>query len=83
MPGFATAYDVEDVLALAERCQFLILAAEDDKWSRGADDIRRNLHTRGCDHVDVQVRPGGHDLPRDAREIAYRFLEDELLQDVE
>lgn len=60
VPGFAAAYDVEDVLGLGEQCRHLVLAADADKWSRGADHIRGNLRARGLDHVEVQVATTSH-----------------------
>lgn len=74
LPGFADSYDVEDVLTVAEQCRVLLLATDDDKWSRGAVDIRANLQATGAGHVDVRIRPGGHDFPAAAREEAYDFL---------
>lgn len=78
VPGFATSYDVEDVLAVADQCRILIMATGDDRWSRGAEDIRRNLAAREAHHVTVRLRPGVHDFPRPAREEAYAFLTDAL-----
>ncbi|MFI5916846.1 dienelactone hydrolase family protein [Dactylosporangium sp. NPDC051541] len=75
IPGFAASYDVEDVLALASQCGFLLIAADDDRWSRGARDIEANLRARRADHVRVHRVPGGHDFRRPERELAYDFLE--------
>ena len=47
VPGFAARFDVEDVLALSVGCDVLLIAAEDAVWSRGAEDIDRNLRHRG------------------------------------
>lgn len=74
IPGSAATYDVEDVLTVAEQCRVLLLATDDDKWSRGAEAIRANLQATGADHVHVRVRPGRHDFPSSAREEAYDFL---------
>ncbi|MFC7622362.1 dienelactone hydrolase family protein [Microlunatus sp. GCM10028923] len=79
VPGFAARYDVEDVLAVSDQCRTLIMATDDDRWSRGAEDIARNLGTMGVDWVTVEVRPGRHDFPRSAREHAYEFLSRHLL----
>jgi dienelactone hydrolase len=78
IPGFANSYDVEDVLSLATDCRYLIIAASDDVWSRGAADIDRELQARGHDHVLMRIRPGDHSFPRDDRELAYDFLSREL-----
>jgi dienelactone hydrolase len=78
VPGFASAYDVEDVLAAARTCRYLLIAGADDVWSRGAADIAGELAARGRDHVTVHIRPGGHDFPAADRELAYEFLAAEL-----
>lgn len=74
IPGFAGDYDLEDVLALATDCDYLIIAADDDVWSRGAADIRRELHTGGHGHVSFHTRPGDHSFPEVDRHRAYDFL---------
>jgi hypothetical protein len=74
VPGFAATYDVEDVLAVADQCQYLIMATDDDRWSRGAEDIRMNLDAMGVGHVTVELRHGQHDFPATARDSAYEFL---------
>lgn len=74
VPGFASAYDVEDVLAAARACRYLLIAGAEDVWSRGAADIAGELTTRGQNHVTVRIRPGGHKFPTADRELAYKFL---------
>ena len=74
VPGFAARYDVEDVLALAGQCEFLLIAAEDDKWSRGAREIETRLSSRGADNVRVHVVRGGHEFQLPERRLAYEFL---------
>ena len=78
VPGFASRYDVEDVLAVNVQCDYLLIAAEDDRWSRGARDIEARLHQRGAGHVRVDVVPGGHEIRRPQRELAYGFLSTRL-----
>ena len=78
VPGFAARFDVEDVLALSTNCEVLVIAAQDDVWSRGASDIDRRLRERGVDHVRVQQVPGDHEFRRPERELAYAFLADLL-----
>jgi hypothetical protein len=73
VPGFASAYDVEDVLSAARACRYLLIAGADDVWSRGAADIAGELTARGQSHVTVR-RPGGHEFPAADRELAYEFL---------
>jgi dienelactone hydrolase len=75
VPGFAASYDVEDVLTVAQQCAFLLIAADDDRWSRGARDIQTRLRQRNADHVRIHSVPGGHAFPASQRELAYQFLE--------
>ncbi len=74
VPDFATRCDVEDVLAVADQCDFLLLAAEDDTWSRGAAGIAARLSERAAAHVTVRVVPGGHEFRQPERHVAYEFL---------
>ncbi|GHH66681.1 dienelactone hydrolase family protein [Promicromonospora soli] len=76
VPDFASENDLEDVIALAHQCQYLILATDDDRWSRGAASIRDRLDQRGTRHARVEIRAGGHDFPRTARSAAYEFLDE-------
>lgn len=78
VPGFAAQFDVEDVLALSVGCDVLLIAAQDDVWSRGADDIDRNLRRRRVGHVTVHRVAGGHEFRPPERELAYTFLADRL-----
>jgi hypothetical protein len=83
VPGFAADHDVEDVIALADQCQYLIIATDDDVWSRGAASIRERLDARGARHARVDIRPGKHQFPEGTRSVAYDFLASRLggLQD--
>lgn len=74
VPGFATEHDLEDVLTLAQQCQYLVIATDDDVWSRGAVSLRDGLEARGAQHVRFELRPGKHVFPRAARSMAYDFL---------
>jgi len=74
VPNFATDHDLEDVIALADQCQYLVIATDDDALSRGAASIRENLHARGARHARFELRPGKHVFPRAARLLAYDFL---------
>jgi dienelactone hydrolase len=74
VPGIASQYDVEDIMASAPHCDFLILATDDDRWSRGAQEIAN----AGLDNVSVDIRPGRHDFSPAARQQAYSFLADRL-----
>jgi dienelactone hydrolase len=75
VPGFAAEYDVEDVLEAAEQCHFLILAAEEDKWSSGARDIRARTAAERSNRTVVLIAAGGHEFPPERRQLAYQFLD--------
>lgn len=75
VPGFAADHDIEDVLAVAVQCDVLLIAAQDDVWSRGAREIQARLRQRGVGHVRVHVVPGGHEFRMPERELAYDFLD--------
>lgn len=74
IPGFASEHDIEDVITLANQCQYLILATDDDRWSRGAQDLQDRLSQLRAGHARVEIRPGRHDFPHVARTTAYDFL---------
>lgn len=78
VPGFAARFDVEDVLALAPRCEILVIAANEDVWSRGAEDLEQRLFERGVGHVRVHLVPGDHEFRQPEREFAYGFLAEQL-----
>ena len=74
VPGFASEHDLEDVIAVAGQCSYLILATDDDRWSRGAASLEDQLARRRVRHALVEIRSGRHDFPRIARTTAYGFL---------
>lgn len=78
VPGFAAHHDIDEVVALADHCNFLIMFAEDDRWSRGADWLQQRWAAEPQAHIQLETRTGGHEFPSGAREQAYRFLTDHL-----
>ena len=72
---------MEDVLVAADQCAFLLLAAEDDRWSRGARDIQARTVAAGATHVRVESVPGRHEFLLPQRERSYAFLTQELAGD--
>ena len=71
VPRFAIDHDIEDVIGLAAQCQYLILAADADVWSRGAKDLRERLASLGARHARLDLMPGKHEFPEAARAAAY------------
>jgi len=78
VPGFARTFDVEDLLELTPECAYLIIAGDDDRWSRGAQALEVEARRRGIQHARIVRRPGGHTFPRVDRDLAYAFLDDVL-----
>lgn len=74
VPGFAAEHDVEDVLELAQQCQLLLIAADDDKWSRGARDLEARLAARSTTNVSIQHVAGRHEFRPLQRQAAYDHL---------
>jgi dienelactone hydrolase len=76
VPGILTLGDLEDVLRLVAPRALLIQAAEDDKWSRGAQvmfDHARSAFPEG--QLEIRTWPGGHRFSQSMRETAYAFLD--------
>jgi dienelactone hydrolase len=80
VPGFARDFDVEDLLELTPECAYLVIAGDDDRWSRGAEALEAELRRRRMDHARIVRRPGGHTFPAEDRGLAYAFLDDVLRQ---
>ena len=78
VPGFGVSYDVADLIEVAGDCQFLVIAGEADRWSRGAAVLRAEQGTGRLPNLRLHVRPGGHTFPREDRDLAYAFLADAL-----
>lgn len=77
VPGFAEAYDVDDVVAAVTGCRFLVSGTTNDRWSRGAQDVADGARARGAD-VELATYDGGHVFTAPMRERAYAFLEEVL-----
>ena len=74
VPCFAIDFDVEDLLELAGHCSFLVIAGDEDRWSRGACHLETEARRRGLGNVAFLIREGGHSFPAADRERAYDFL---------
>jgi dienelactone hydrolase len=76
VPGILTLGDLEDVLRLAAPRALLIQAAEDDKWSQGAQvmfEHARPAFPEG--QLEIRTWPGSHRFSQSMRETAYAFLD--------
>jgi dienelactone hydrolase len=84
VPGVMEAGDIEDVVALVAPTPLYISAGEDDKWSRGAQELFDSARSAfpGND-LRLRVWPGGHAFTRPMREEAYSFLDQHLLSRAE
>jgi dienelactone hydrolase len=79
VPGILALGDLEDVLRLAAPRALLIQAAEDDKWSQGAQvmfDHARSAFPEG--QLEIRSWPGGHRFSQSMRKTAYAFLDRHL-----
>ncbi len=78
IPGFMRSHDIEDVIATFKDCPLLILAGEEDKWSRGYDELLQRVKAKGNSDVELQAYPGGHQFTPQMKERAYDFLATKL-----
>ena len=75
VPGILTLGDLVDVLRMSAPRALLIQAADDDKWSRGAQamfDHARSAFPEG--QLEIRTWPGVHRFSQSMREAAYAFL---------
>lgn len=79
VPDVLNPFDIDDVLA-SHGCPTLVLARSDDRWSRGASELRNRFSDPGS-HLDVRIEDGGHAFPTLARQSAYAFLDSNLKRD--
>jgi hypothetical protein len=81
LPGILKVGDVEDVLRLAAPRAVLIQGAENDKWSRGAQDMFDSVRSAFPDgQLELRLWPGGHLFSKEMRETAYAFLSRHLTE---
>ena len=72
VPGILTLGDLENVFRMSAPRALLIQAAEDDKWSRGAQamfDHAQSAFPEG--QLEIKTWPGGHRFLQSMREAAY------------
>ncbi len=71
--------DLADVVSTAgPDAALLVLAAEDDRWSRGARELVDRVRPVLGDRVELAAYPGGHALTATMRQHACQFLETRL-----
>jgi dienelactone hydrolase len=79
VPNIMNIGDIEDIVALVGPTPLYISAAEQDKWSRGAQEIfdsARSSFSPG--NLKLKIWPGGHAFSAEMREEAYQFLHQHL-----
>lgn len=80
VPGIMELGDIGDVVRLIEPSSLLILAATDDKWSMGAEELHRYARSSFSEgHLEIRLYNGGHTFTKAMRDDAYEFL-DSLLK---
>ncbi len=79
VPNVMKTGDIEDIVALVPPTALYISAAEQDKWSRGAQhifDSAQSFFSPG--NLKLKIWPGGHVFTPVMREEAYEFLDQHL-----
>lgn len=75
VPGFASAHDLEDVIAhFSDSSSLLISAGSADKWSRGAEELFTSTRDTLGDRVELALYDSGHVFKPEMRARAYAFL---------
>ena len=70
IPGFATRYDIPDLVTCLAPCRVLLVSATDDKYSQDADRIVTIAQERGAamgiaGHIEHKRYEGGHALTQE------------------
>jgi len=79
IPGIMQQGDVEDIVKMIEPASLFISATDDDKWSRGAQEIydyAKSSFRYG--ELRLKIFPGKHIFTREMRQEAYAFLDKHL-----
>jgi dienelactone hydrolase len=79
IPGIMQWGDIDDVVRLVEPSSLLIIAAGNDKWSRGAQavyDYAKFAFKQG--ELKLKMFEGGHTFAKEMREVGYQFLDRSL-----
>jgi hypothetical protein len=76
VPNIMNIGDVEDVVAMIAPTPLFISATDNDKWSRGAQEIYDYAESAfPPDTLKLKIRPGIHMFTKEMREEAYAFLD--------
>ena len=67
VPDLASGYDMEDVIAVADQCSYLVIGAEENVWSRGARDTQTRLAAAGGNDARFDHLPGGNEFAQSQR----------------
>ena len=78
IPGFMVSHDIEDLVTEFKDCKLLIIAGEEDKWSRGYNELYKAIREKGNTTTELAVYPGGHQFTPEMRERAYSFIQSKL-----
>lgn len=79
VPGILAVADTADIVRLIAPRALYISATEDDKYSRGAQEIFDAANDAfPASHFQMKIWPGKHVFTTPMREQAYRFLDDML-----
>lgn len=79
VPNILNVGDVEDIVKMVEPASLFISATDNDKWSRGAQEIydyAKSAFIRG--ELKLKIWPGEHVFNKAMREEAYAFLDKHL-----
>jgi len=80
VPNIMQLGDVEGVVALVAPTPLYISATDQDKWSRGAEQLVNSAKSHfPQENLKLRVWPGGHVFTKAMREDAYQFLDRHLL----
>lgn len=79
VPGITKVAEIEDILTMIEPRSVMILAADQDKWSKGAEELceyARPGFSQG--RLELRTYAGIHEFNSEMRRDAYRFLAENL-----
>jgi hypothetical protein len=76
VPNIMSIGDIEDVVRMVAPTPLFISATDNDKWSRGAQEIYEYAKSSFPDRsLQLKILPGGHIFTKEMREEAYAFLD--------